>query len=78
MLKTISRNEFKKLKSILKAYYEHIFHNPDSLITRFFGLHKVQFRRKTNLKVEKNYLVIMNNVFRDLNVGDRFDLKGST
>lgn len=28
--------------------------------------------------MQTKYLVIMNNVFRDIEVGDRYDLKGST
>ena len=76
MLKTISRNEFKKLKVILKAYYNHIQTHPDTLVTRFFGLHKVQWARMA--VVYKKYLVVMNNVFRDMDIGIRFDLKGST
>ena len=44
MLKTISRDEFKKLKSILSAYFDHINSHPESLITRFYGLHKVFFK----------------------------------
>ena len=76
MLKTISRNEFKKLKAILKSYYNHIQNNPDTLVTRFFGLHKVQWTKMA--VIHKKYLVVMNNVFRDMDIGLRFDLKGST
>ena len=43
MLKTISREEFKKLKGILVKYFNHISKNPDSLITRFYGMHKLQW-----------------------------------
>lgn len=76
MLKTISRDEFKKLKEILKQYFTHIQQNPHTLITRCFGLHKVSW--KIQAIIHKKYLVVMNNVFRDLEVGIRFDLKGST
>eukprot|EP00347_Sterkiella_histriomuscorum_P008734 403343955 len=76
MLKTISRDEFKKLKEILKQYYNHIQNNPFTLITKFFGLHKVSWTVKAI--IHKKYLVVMNNVFRDFDVGIRFDLKGST
>ena len=77
MLKTISRDEFKKLKEILRDYYEHIDNNRDTLITKFFGLHKVEWGKKMDHD-NKSYLVVMNNVFRDLSVGLRYDLKGST
>lgn len=78
MLKTVSKEEFKKLKAILKGYYEHLFNNPTSLITRFYGLHKVECGKKRHLSFTKKYLVVMNNVFRGLDVGNRYDLKGST
>jgi hypothetical protein len=29
-------------------------------------------------KLFKKYLVVMNNIFQDIDVGNRFDLKGST
>lgn len=50
--------------------------NKDSLISRFYGLHEVIWydSKKTE---NKRYLVIMNNVFTDFDVGIRFDLKGS-
>mmetsp|Transcript_22526 Transcript_22526/g.21674 ORF Transcript_22526/g.21674 Transcript_22526/m.21674 type:complete len:190 (+) Transcript_22526:2018-2587(+) len=78
MLKTISKDEFKKFKSILKEYYTHLESNPESLITRFYGLHKMIYKRKKSMKMEKKYLVIMNNVFGSIKIGNRFDLKGST
>lgn len=52
MLKTISKNEFKFFKSILKNYYNHIESNDETMITRIFGLHKMIFFRK-NRKTEK-------------------------
>jgi len=41
MLKTIQYREYKCLKKILKDYYNYIKKNPETLITRFFGLHKL-------------------------------------
>ncbi len=76
MLKTISRDEFKKLKDILKPYFLHIENNPETLITRFYGLHQVKWKRRA--VIHKKYLVVMNNIFRGIDVGLRFDLKGST
>ena len=49
MLKTIRKDEFKLMKSILRTYYDHLTdYNQDSLISRIFGLHKVIFYRKKN------------------------------
>ena len=78
MLKTISCAEFHNLRDILKDYYDHLAMYPHSLITRFFGLHKIRYTKVGGGKV-RIYFVIMANVFktsRDVNV--RFDLKGST
>lgn len=77
MLKTISCSEFHHLRKILKEYYEHLVMYPHSLITRFFGLHKIKYNLPIGGKV-RIYFVIMANVFktaRDINI--RYDLKGS-
>lgn len=41
MLKTIRYKEYKFLREILKDYYNYIRSNPETLITRFYGLHKL-------------------------------------
>lgn len=61
MIKTISREEFRKLKAMLKAYYEHINSNPETLITRIFGMHMIKMR--IGGIPYKKYLVVMNNIF---------------
>ena len=66
MLKTVHKDEFKKLKEILPKYFNYISKNPDTLRTRFYGLHKLQYHNKANLKDEKKYLVVMNNVLREI------------
>ena len=43
MLKTISSSEFHHLRTILKEYYDHLAMYPHSLITRFYGLHKIKY-----------------------------------
>ncbi len=61
----------------MKNYYEHLVTYPHSLITRFFGLHKIKYNKSIGGKV-RIYFVIMANVFktaRDIHV--RYDLKGS-
>ncbi len=62
----------------MKDYYDHLAMYPHTLITRFFGLHKIKYNKSVSGKV-RIYFVIMANVFktsRDINV--RYDLKGST
>ena len=77
ILKTISHMEFIFLQKILKHYYEHLLNNPDSLLIRIFGLHKIKiFKSKT--KVNKIYLIIMQNLLNtDLRLDIKYDIKGS-
>jgi len=43
MLKSIAGREFKKLKSMLKDYVGHLQQNPDSLMTKFYGMYKLEW-----------------------------------
>ncbi|WWC57693.1 uncharacterized protein I303_100227 [Kwoniella dejecticola CBS 10117] len=73
IIKTISHAEHKFLRSILKDYHEHIKTNPHTLLSRFYGLHRVKLPRG-----RKIHFVIMNNLFpphRDIH--ETYDLKGS-
>jgi 1-phosphatidylinositol-4-phosphate 5-kinase len=80
ILKTVSRHEFKFLKKILREYHLYLTgENPDSLISRILGLHKVIFYRKKGKMSKKLYFTIMNNVFTtNKKIDYRYDLKGST
>ncbi len=80
VLKTISRNEFKFLKKILKEYHNYLtIENNESIISKVFGLHKVIFYRKKHKKSKKVYFTIMSNVFNThKKIDRRYDLKGST
>ncbi|MCJ1282863.1 Phosphatidylinositol-4-phosphate 5-kinase [Xylographa opegraphella] len=74
IIKTIHHAEHKLLRKILREYYAHVQHNPNTLISQFYGLHrvKVPYGRKI-------HFVVMNNLFpphRDIH--QTFDLKGST
>ncbi|KAJ7746586.1 hypothetical protein B0H16DRAFT_1321020 [Mycena metata] len=74
IIKTIHHSEHKFLLSILKDYHQHIKNNPHTLLSRFYGLHRVKLPRGNKI-----HFVIMNNLFpphRD--VHETFDLKGST
>lgn len=73
IIKTISHREHNFLRSILKDYHEHVRANPHTLLSRFYGLHRVKMPRG-----RKIHFVIMNNLFpphRD--VHETYDLKGS-
>ena len=71
MLKTIHKTEFRKILSILEDYYEHLKEHPNSLQTRYYGLHKIRYQNKDL------FLLVMNNMFGHFNVDYRYDLKGS-
>ncbi|KZV89215.1 SAICAR synthase-like protein [Exidia glandulosa HHB12029] len=74
IIKTIHSNEHKYLLSILKDYHAHVRDNPHTLISRFYGLHRVKLPHG-----RKIHFVIMNNLFpphRDIH--ETYDLKGST
>ncbi|KAF3915184.1 hypothetical protein ABW20_dc0106028 [Dactylellina cionopaga] len=73
IIKTIHHGEHRYLRKILRDYYNHVTQYPDTLISQFFGLHRVKipFGRKI-------HFVIMNNIFpphKDIHM--TFDLKGS-
>jgi 1-phosphatidylinositol-4-phosphate 5-kinase len=74
IIKTIHHAEHKVLRKMLREYYEHVRENPNTLLSQFYGLHRVKipFGRKV-------HFVVMNNLFpphRDIH--KTFDLKGST
>lgn len=74
IIKTIHHAEHKLLRKILRDYYNHIIQNPNTLISQFYGLHRVKIPYG-----RKIHFVVMNNLFpphRD--VHQMFDLKGST
>lgn len=74
IIKTIHHAEHKLLRRILKDYYRHVRENPNTLISQFYGLHRV----KVNYG-QKIHFVVMNNLFpphRDIH--QTYDLKGST
>lgn len=74
IIKTIHHAEHKLLRRILRDYYAHIEKYPNTLISQFYGLHRVKIPYG-----RKIHFVIMNNLFpphRDIH--QMFDLKGST
>ncbi|PHH59581.1 hypothetical protein CDD81_2846 [Ophiocordyceps australis] len=74
IIKTIHHSEHKFLRKILKEYYVHVRENPNTLLSQFYGLHRVKMPYG-----KKIHFVVMNNLFpphRDIHT--TFDLKGST
>lgn len=73
MIKTISQKESKFLIRLLPSYFEHICNNPNTLITQFFGLHRVKPHKKRQV-----HFLIMGSVFFTPRVMHfTYDLKGS-
>jgi 1-phosphatidylinositol-4-phosphate 5-kinase len=74
IIKTIRRAEHKFLRSILKRYHSHVRTNPHTLLSRFYGLHRVKLPRGNKI-----HFVIMNNLFpAHKDIHETYDLKGST
>lgn len=74
IIKTIHHGEHKFLRKILRDYYKHVQENPNTLLSQFYGLHRVKIPYG-----RKIHFVVMNNLFpphRDIH--ETFDLKGST
>jgi len=75
MIKTQTPEENAFLRRILPHYYRYCAENPNTLICKFFGMHRVKMyhlRRKI-------YFVIMSSVFDTYEkIHSIYDLKGST
>lgn len=74
IIKTIHHSEHKMLRKILADYYNHVKNNPDTLISQFYGLHRVKLPFG-----KKIHFIVMNNLFpphHDLH--RTYDLKGSS
>ncbi|KAI0030504.1 SAICAR synthase-like protein, partial [Vararia minispora EC-137] len=74
IIKTIRRAEHVFLRAVLPRYYAHVRENPHTLLSRFYGLHRVKLPRG-----RKIHFVIMNNLFpAHKDIHETYDLKGST
>eukprot|EP01084_Bolivina_argentea_P042277 77980_1 len=74
IIKTMTRTESIFLRKILPSYYTYVSQQPDTLLPKFYGMHRVK-RKK-----QKIYFLIQQNVFySDVDdIHDQYDLKGST
>jgi Ca2+-binding EF-hand superfamily protein len=77
MIKTLRPEEKTTLSEILPDYYYHMMRNPDSMLTRFLGMHELH-KREGDKKETKYYFVVMQSVFvTKREIHSQFDLKGS-
>eukprot|EP00792_Barthelona_sp_PAP020_P005610 TRINITY_DN2726_c0_g2_i1.p1 TRINITY_DN2726_c0_g2~~TRINITY_DN2726_c0_g2_i1.p1 ORF type:complete len:796 (+),score=151.48 TRINITY_DN2726_c0_g2_i1:73-2460(+) len=74
-IKTITHDELNVIREFLFEYYQHICSFPNTLLCRFYGLHRTE--NKDNGK--RTYFVVMGNVFdTPLYIHEQYDIKGST
>ncbi|XP_047333791.1 phosphatidylinositol 4-phosphate 5-kinase 9 [Impatiens glandulifera] len=74
MIKTLRKSEVKVLLRMLPAYHSHVRTYENTLITKFFGLHRIK-----PSSGQKFRFVVMGNMFcTELRIHRRFDLKGSS
>ena len=87
MMKTVTRAEWKTLRSMLRSYYDHVKEQPGTFLMRIFGLHSIRVKRNTGCRMprfgpnrhnDKTYFVVFGNVFyAPVPINRRYDLKGS-
>ncbi|XAR69158.1 1-phosphatidylinositol-4-phosphate 5-kinase [Bertholletia excelsa] len=74
MIKTLRKSEVKVLLQMLPKYHHHVRTYDNTLITKFFGLHRIK-----PSSGQKFRFVVMGNMFcTELRIHRRFDLKGSS
>ncbi|KAL1222847.1 Phosphatidylinositol 4-phosphate 5-kinase 7 [Cardamine amara subsp. amara] len=74
VIKTLKKSELQVLLRMLPRYYEHVGDHENTLITKFFGVHRITL--KWGKKVR---FVVMGNMFcTELKIHRRYDLKGSS
>uniref|UniRef100_M8CE12 Phosphatidylinositol 4-phosphate 5-kinase n=1 Tax=Aegilops tauschii TaxID=37682 RepID=M8CE12_AEGTA len=74
MIKTLRKSEVQVLLRMLRDYYRHVHTYDNTLVTKFFGLHRVK-----PSSGQKFRFVVMGNMFcTELRIHQRFDLKGSS
>ncbi|KAL0234188.1 hypothetical protein PCE1_001226 [Barthelona sp. PCE] len=73
VIKTITKAESKIIRKFLPHYYRHVMLYPHTLLSRFYGLHRVRGGIGTT------HFIVMANVFDCPNwIHEKYDLKGST
>lgn len=73
LIKTMRKAEMKLLQEFLPKYYKHMATYSDSLLPKFFGLHVVKPRHGRKVR-----FLVMKNLFGDLPINYKYDLKGAT
>ncbi|XP_042505208.1 phosphatidylinositol 4-phosphate 5-kinase 9-like isoform X2 [Macadamia integrifolia] len=74
MIKTLRKSEVKVLLKMLPNYHHHVHTYDNTLITKFFGLHRINPSSGQKFR----FVVMGNMFFTALRIHRRFDLKGSS
>ncbi|SBS80021.1 phosphatidylinositol-4-phosphate 5-kinase, putative (PIP5K) [Plasmodium ovale curtisi] len=81
IIKTVCKSIHNLSKKLLPKYYEHIRKNPDTLLTRLYGIHCIKYRSVSTIGGRgkgKIYFIVMNNFFSSaVEIHRRYDIKGS-
>ncbi|KNA02105.1 phosphatidylinositol-4-phosphate 5-kinase [Plasmodium vivax North Korean] len=78
IIKTVCKNIHNLSKALLPKYYNHIRSNPDSLLTRLYGIHCIKYKSGSARSSKKIYFIVMNNFFSSaVEIHRRYDIKGS-
>ncbi|QDZ24292.1 phosphatidylinositol phosphate kinase [Chloropicon primus] len=74
LCKSLRKSELNHLSNILPAYHKHISEHSNTILPKFYGLHRITNPQKS----QRVRFVVMANVFcRDINIHRMYDLKGS-
>ncbi|RDX95645.1 Phosphatidylinositol 4-phosphate 5-kinase 8, partial [Mucuna pruriens] len=74
VIKTLKKYELKVMLNMLPKYYHHVGSYENTLITKFFGLHRITVKGGKKVR-----FVVMGNMFcTELHIHRRYDLKGSS
>ncbi|KDP38876.1 hypothetical protein JCGZ_05033 [Jatropha curcas] len=74
VIKTLKKSELKFFLRMLPNYYHYVGKHENTLITKFFGVHRIKLRGGRKVR-----FVVMGNMFcTELRIHRRYDLKGST
>lgn len=75
IVKSISREEYKKFRAILKHYVAYLRENAQTFIIKIYGLYKLK-NKSDNRQI---YFIVLNNIFdKGVEIDERYDIKGST
>lgn len=75
IVRSILKEEYKKLRELLADYAEYVRDNPGTFLLHIYGLYKLK-NKQTNRQI---YFVVVNNFFEtSLQIEERYDIKGST